>query len=129
MRSMGSRSNHIALDAARTVVERDWHRDGSLMDASFDHANLRSLAMARARLRGISFMYAELRSADLMFADLSGARLGSADLRGANLSFSSLDGAALGLPIWGTRAWAGVRCAAHTWKAPICVGRFWSRAT
>ena len=81
VRAMGSRSNHIALDAARTVVAQNWHRDGSLMAVSFEHAGLRNLAMARARLRGVSLMYADLAGADLMFSDMAAARLGSADLQ------------------------------------------------
>jgi len=94
--ALGSRSNEVALDAARAVVARDWHRDGSLTGAAFDYANLRGLVMARARLAGVSFMYASLEGADLVFADLANSRLGSADMRGANLSFCNLENAALG---------------------------------
>lgn len=97
VREMGSRSNHVALDAARQVVEQNWHRDGSLAGVVFERANLQGLAMARAKLGGASFMYARLRDAELMFADLSNARMGSSDLRNANLSFSDLENAVLGL--------------------------------
>jgi hypothetical protein len=94
---MGSRSNHVALDAARVVIERRWHRDGSLCGVVFERADLRSLTMARAKLDGASFMYAQLRDAELMFADLRDSRMGSSDLRNANLSFSDLENAVLGL--------------------------------
>ena len=94
---MGSRNNHFALDAARVVIERNWHRDGSLAGAGFDRADLRGLTMSSAHLAGASFMYAGLRDAELMFANLRSARLGSSDLRSANLSFSDLQDAVLGL--------------------------------
>jgi len=97
IRQMGSRNNHLALDAARTVIERGWHRDGSLAGICFDRADLRDLTMSSARLAGSSFMYAGLRDAELMFANLRSARLGSSDLRSANLSFSDLESAVLGL--------------------------------
>ena len=97
IRQMGSRSNHVALDAARVVTERGWHRDGSLSGAEFERADLRGLTMARAKLCAASLMYAQLRDAELMFADLKGSRLGSSDLRNANLSFSDLENAVLGL--------------------------------
>ncbi len=97
IRQMGSRNNHLALDAARTVIERGWHRDGSLAGICFDRADLRGLTMSSARLASSSFMYAGLRDAELMFANLRSARLGSSDLRSANLSFSDLESAVLGL--------------------------------
>lgn len=97
IRQMGSRNNHLALDAARVVIERNWHRDGSLAAAGFDRADLRGLTMSSAHLAGASFMYAALRDAELMFANLRAARLGSSDLRSANLSFSDLENAVLGL--------------------------------
>ena len=97
IRQMGSRSNHVALDAARVVIERGWHRDGSLNGVEFERADLRGLTMARAKLGAASFMYAQLRDAELMFADLKDSRLGSSDLRNANLSFSDLENAVLGL--------------------------------
>ncbi len=97
IRQMGSRNNHFALDAARIVIDRGWHRDGSLAGAGFDRADLRGLTMSSAHLAGASFMYAGLRDAELMFANLRSARLGSSDLRSANLSFSDLESAVLGL--------------------------------
>jgi hypothetical protein len=95
--ALGSRSNAVALDAARVVVARDWHRDGSLRNSSFEYADLKGLVMARARLAGVSLMYASLEDADLIFADLASARLGSTDMRRANLNFCNLENAALSL--------------------------------
>ncbi len=97
IRQMGSRSNPLALDAARIVVERNWHRDGSLAGVGFERADLRGLTLSSAHLARASFMYAGLRDSELMFANLRDARLGSADLRSANLSFSDLENAVLGL--------------------------------
>ena len=120
IRQMGSRNNHLALDAARTVIERGWHRDGSLAGICFDRADLRDLTMSSARLAGSSFMYAGLRDAELMFANLRSARLGSSDLRSANLSFSDLESGCWASPIWRMLAWGAAR-AMRTWKGPTCV--------
>jgi len=119
IRQLASRSNDFALDAARIVVEKGWHNDGSLVGVSLKGANLAGAKLNGSNLEGTSLIganlsdailvdtnlaFAELKSATLtgailIHADLMSAQLDKANLAGANLLYANLQDATL----FGTR--------------------------
>lgn len=93
IRQMASRSNDFALDAARVVVDRGWHTDGSLKGAKFPVANLAGAHLERANLQGANLWRANLQGADLLSANLQSADLWSANFQGVDLWRADLRGA------------------------------------
>lgn len=50
IQQLGSRSNDFALEAARIVVDRGWHTDGSLRNAALASADLQEVDLSRGGL-------------------------------------------------------------------------------
>lgn len=106
IRQMASRSNDFALDAARVVVDRGWHKDGSLKAVRLLGANLKDAYLSFAHLEG----------ADLEFANLEGANLAGANLEGANL---------LGVHLEDANLWDAHLEDANLWDAHLEGANLW----
>lgn len=93
IRQLASRSNDFALEAARIVAQKGWHRDGSLIQGRFADANLERVTMIGAVVEGAFFHYACLVRANLAYMEAPGAGFGMADCRSANLAGAVFSGA------------------------------------
>jgi hypothetical protein len=95
-RQLASRSNDFALDAARIIVDNEWHRGDFLKGAHLEHANLEDADLSGANLESAKFGYARLKGADLQSTNLKGADLEQAILEGAILWNADFEDAKLG---------------------------------
>lgn len=80
---MGSPLNVLAVDAARIIRDRGWHKE--LDGISLWKANLEGAELYQFNLMGANLVYANLKDANLNAAILDEAMLDDANLEGAHL--------------------------------------------
>lgn len=95
IRQMASHSNDFALDAVRQIMEKGWHRDGSLREKSFDGARLQNVTLGGIDLQQAVLWEANLQKGYLVAANLQGAFLLNANLQDALLVNAKLQEAIL----------------------------------
>ncbi|MDX2162852.1 MAG: pentapeptide repeat-containing protein [bacterium] len=100
IRTLGSKINERARQAAETLRARGWLTDGTLQEIDLRAANLEDADLFMADLQGANFQWAMLKNATLKKANLVGAdfsntrawgaRCYKADLRSANFTDAKL---------------------------------------
>lgn len=95
IRQIGSQSSDFALEAARIIVNEEWHKDGSLIGAKLRKANLKGVELFDANMEGAILPEAILEEATIRTANFNKAILWKAKLRKAHLYGTSFVGADL----------------------------------
>jgi hypothetical protein len=82
---MGSPDHAFSIEAVRIIRAKNWHKDGTLINADLFNANLSMANLSGAILINARLTIADLKGADLREADLSGTDLEDALLESAVL--------------------------------------------